>query len=140
MANYLKRAIITQLGQIGAPEAGQKLMEWKVATLARVANHWSMNTDTMGVYGKLSQARDYHPTRSDRSAGSRSEAHGVEGRDPRSRCEPLVDEHGHHGRLWQTISSARLSPNSVRSERRKPVRSSWSGRSRPSLALRTTGR
>jgi hypothetical protein len=34
-----------------APEAGQKLMEWKVATLARVANGWSMNTDTMGVYG-----------------------------------------------------------------------------------------
>jgi hypothetical protein len=34
-----------------APEAGQKLMEWKVATLARVANYWSMNTDTMGVYG-----------------------------------------------------------------------------------------
>ena len=35
----------------GAPEAGRKLMEWKVATLARVANNWSMNTDTMGVYG-----------------------------------------------------------------------------------------
>jgi hypothetical protein len=35
----------------GAPAAGQKLMEWKVATLARVANYWSMNTDTMGVYG-----------------------------------------------------------------------------------------
>src|SRR5262245_13385695 len=34
-----------------APAAGQRLMEWKVATLARVANHWSMNTDTMGVYG-----------------------------------------------------------------------------------------
>jgi hypothetical protein len=34
-----------------APAAGQKLMEWKVATLARVANNWSMNTDTMGVYG-----------------------------------------------------------------------------------------
>jgi hypothetical protein len=34
-----------------APEAGQRLMEWKVPTLARVANHWSMNTDTMGVYG-----------------------------------------------------------------------------------------
>ena len=26
-------------------------MEWKVPTLARVANGWSMNTDTMGVYG-----------------------------------------------------------------------------------------
>jgi hypothetical protein len=34
-----------------APGAGQKLMEWKLPTLARVANHWSMNTDTMGVYG-----------------------------------------------------------------------------------------
>ena len=35
----------------GAPEAAQKLMNWKVATLARVANGWSMNTDTMGAYG-----------------------------------------------------------------------------------------
>jgi hypothetical protein len=34
-----------------APKAGQELMEWKTPTLARVANHWSMNTDTMGVYG-----------------------------------------------------------------------------------------
>jgi hypothetical protein len=34
-----------------APESAQKLMEWKVRTLARVANGWSMNTDTMGVYG-----------------------------------------------------------------------------------------
>ena len=34
-----------------APEAARKLMEWKVATLARVASYWSMNTDTMGVYG-----------------------------------------------------------------------------------------
>lgn len=34
-----------------APEAAQRLMDWKVASLARVANHWSMNTDTMGVYG-----------------------------------------------------------------------------------------
>lgn len=33
------------------PEAAQKLMEWKVPTLARIANNWSMNTDTMGVYG-----------------------------------------------------------------------------------------
>ena len=29
----------------------QKLMQWKVKSLARVANGWSMNTDTMGVYG-----------------------------------------------------------------------------------------
>src|SRR5262249_36791481 len=35
----------------GAPATGQKLMDWKVATLARVVNYWSMNTDTMGVYG-----------------------------------------------------------------------------------------
>jgi hypothetical protein len=34
-----------------APEAAQKLMAWKMPTLARIANHWSMNTDTMGVYG-----------------------------------------------------------------------------------------
>jgi len=34
-----------------APAEAQKLMEWKLATLARVANNWSMNTDTMGVYG-----------------------------------------------------------------------------------------
>ena len=34
-----------------APEAAQQLMKWKIATLARVVNGWSMNTDTMGVYG-----------------------------------------------------------------------------------------
>jgi hypothetical protein len=34
-----------------APEDAQKLMQWKIPTLARVANYWSMNTDTMGVYG-----------------------------------------------------------------------------------------
>jgi hypothetical protein len=33
------------------PEDGQKLMDWKLPTLARVANGWSMNTTTMGVYG-----------------------------------------------------------------------------------------
>jgi hypothetical protein len=33
------------------PEEAQKLMAWKIPTLARVANGWSMNTDTMGVYG-----------------------------------------------------------------------------------------
>jgi hypothetical protein len=35
----------------GASEDARKLMQWKMATLARVANGWSMNTDTMGVYG-----------------------------------------------------------------------------------------
>ena len=34
-----------------APKEAQKLMAWKVSTLARVVNEWSMNTDTMGVYG-----------------------------------------------------------------------------------------
>jgi hypothetical protein len=34
-----------------APAEAQALMTWKVKTLARVANGWSMNTDTMGVYG-----------------------------------------------------------------------------------------
>ena len=34
-----------------APAEAQELMSWKVATVARVANGWSMNTDTMGVYG-----------------------------------------------------------------------------------------
>lgn len=38
-------------GLESAPEDAQKLMQWKVPTLARVANGWSMNTDTMGVYG-----------------------------------------------------------------------------------------
>jgi hypothetical protein len=33
------------------PEDAQKLMAWKVPTLARVVNYWSMNTDTIGVYG-----------------------------------------------------------------------------------------
>jgi hypothetical protein len=34
-----------------APASGLKLMQWKAPTLARQANGWSMNTDTMGVYG-----------------------------------------------------------------------------------------
>ena len=35
----------------GAPKAARELMDWKTASLARVVNGWSMNTDTMGVYG-----------------------------------------------------------------------------------------
>jgi hypothetical protein len=42
---------VTRKALEDAPAAGQKLMEWKIPTIARVANHWSMNTDTMGVYG-----------------------------------------------------------------------------------------
>ncbi len=41
----LQRALET------APQDAQKLMAWKLPTLARVANGWGMNTDTMGVYG-----------------------------------------------------------------------------------------
>jgi len=34
-----------------APGDAQQLMAWKMPTLARVVNGWSMNTDTIGVYG-----------------------------------------------------------------------------------------
>ena len=34
-----------------APADAQALMKWKVASIARIENGWSMNTDTMGVYG-----------------------------------------------------------------------------------------
>jgi hypothetical protein len=34
-----------------APGEAQQLMKWKIPTLARVVNGWSMNTDTLGVYG-----------------------------------------------------------------------------------------
>jgi hypothetical protein len=34
-----------------APKDALALMAWKVNSLARVVNGWSMNTDTMGVYG-----------------------------------------------------------------------------------------
>jgi hypothetical protein len=38
-------------GLASAAEDARKLMDWKLPTLARVTNGWSMNTDTMGVYG-----------------------------------------------------------------------------------------
>ncbi len=34
-----------------APKAAQDLMAWKLPKLAQVVNYWSLNTDTMGVYG-----------------------------------------------------------------------------------------
>ncbi len=49
--NFSKLDPTVQQGLKSAPENAQQLMRWKVPTLARVANYWSMNTDTMGVYG-----------------------------------------------------------------------------------------
>jgi hypothetical protein len=45
----LDPAVQKALGTV--PDEAQKLMNWKVSSLARVVNYWSMNTDTMGVYG-----------------------------------------------------------------------------------------
>ena len=42
---------VIRTGLATAPENARQLMAWKVPTLARVVNGWSMNTDTMGVYG-----------------------------------------------------------------------------------------
>jgi hypothetical protein len=42
---------VVQKALEGAPAEAQALMKWKIPTIARVANYWSMNTDTMGVYG-----------------------------------------------------------------------------------------
>ncbi len=46
-----KAAPAVRSGLADAREGAQQLMTWKVPTIARVANGWSMNTDTMGVYG-----------------------------------------------------------------------------------------
>ena len=40
-----------------APRSRAATHEWKVPTLARVVNGWSMNTDTMGVYGNYYMKR-----------------------------------------------------------------------------------
>lgn len=42
---------VVQKALTGAPHDAQELMAWKVPTVARVVNGWSMNTDTMGAYG-----------------------------------------------------------------------------------------
>ena len=47
--NTLDPAI--EAGLETVPAEARKLMAWKVTNVARVANGWSMNTDTMGVYG-----------------------------------------------------------------------------------------
>src|SRR6516225_1301456 len=49
--DFAKLSPAVQEALASAPEDAQKLMKWKVPTLARVVNYWSMNTDTMGVYG-----------------------------------------------------------------------------------------
>jgi hypothetical protein len=49
--DFAKLDTAVQRALTSAPEDAQKLMAWKVPTVARVANGWSMNTDTMGVYG-----------------------------------------------------------------------------------------
>ncbi|MDM0107404.1 DUF1254 domain-containing protein [Variovorax sp. J22R24] len=49
--DFDKLAPAVQKALASAPEDAQQIMKWKFPTLARVANGWSMNTDTMGVYG-----------------------------------------------------------------------------------------
>lgn len=46
-----KADLAVQRALATAPGEAQQLMRWKIPTMARVANGWSMNTDTMGVYG-----------------------------------------------------------------------------------------
>jgi hypothetical protein len=49
--DFAKLDSSVQKALTSAPKDAQALMKWKVPTLARVVNYWSMNTDTMGVYG-----------------------------------------------------------------------------------------
>ena len=49
--DFAKLDSTVQNALLAAPAAGQKIMKEKFPTLARVANGWVMNTDTMGVYG-----------------------------------------------------------------------------------------
>jgi hypothetical protein len=49
--DFSKLDPVAQKALASAPKDAQEIMAWKVATIARVANGWSMNTDTMGVYG-----------------------------------------------------------------------------------------
>jgi hypothetical protein len=51
---------VVQRGLEGALHDAQMLMAWKAPTVARVVNGWSINTDTMGVWQLLPQARNHH--------------------------------------------------------------------------------
>jgi hypothetical protein len=46
-----KAAPTVRNGLASAAEDAQQLIAWKIPTIARVVNDWSMNTDTVGVYG-----------------------------------------------------------------------------------------
>jgi hypothetical protein len=49
--DFAKLNPAVQKALASAPADAQALTKWKVPTLARAVNYWSMNTDTMGVYG-----------------------------------------------------------------------------------------
>ena len=40
------------------PQSAQELMKWKVASLARVVNGWSMNTDPIPVVAKALRVKE----------------------------------------------------------------------------------
>lgn len=46
-----KAAPEVKRGFTSVPKDAQKLMAWKIPTIGRTENGWSMNTDTVGVYG-----------------------------------------------------------------------------------------
>ncbi|TYC70157.1 DUF1254 domain-containing protein, partial [Stappia sp. BW2] len=49
--NYDEADPVVKTAVERAPKAAQELMAWKLPRLAKIVNYWSMNTDTMGVYG-----------------------------------------------------------------------------------------
>jgi hypothetical protein len=49
--DFAKLDPAVQKALANVPADAQALMKWKVPTMAKVVNYWSMNTDTMGVYG-----------------------------------------------------------------------------------------